>query len=306
LRNLTSKQNSEANAAFGRVRLIAVDMDGTLLNEQLAVSDENLRAIRKAQAMGIHLVIATGRGYDEAVRPLRDAGLVCPVICVNGAETRSQEGIKLCSTPLSPESFRQLDRIFRNHRVYYELYTNQGTFTDNRQKAINIIFDYVRSMDSDLEDARIYALAEERFATGERIEVHSYSEVLSRAGIEIYKLLAFSYDLGRLQQVRRQVEELGAIAVSSSADHNLEINHIQAQKGIAVEQWAKRHGIPLEQVMAIGDNRNDLSMLLMAGFSVAMGNADEDIKRSCKFVTKTNQEHGVAHAIEWVLKEWNG
>jgi Cof subfamily protein (haloacid dehalogenase superfamily) len=93
------------------------------------------------------------------------------------------------------------------------------------------------------------------------------------------------------------------LAVSSSADNNLEITNSEAQKGVALKRFAELKGIPLENTMAIGDNYNDVSMLEIAGFPVAMGNAVEDLKDMAAFITKENDESGVAFAIQKFLEK---
>ena len=87
------------------------------------------------------------------------------------------------------------------------------------------------------------------------------------------------------------------MVVTSSFRNNIEINHVEAQKGIALEKFAKKRGIPLENVMAIGDNFNDVSMLKVAGASFAVANAEDGVKVFAKYLTSTNSENGVAEAI---------
>jgi Cof subfamily protein (haloacid dehalogenase superfamily) len=281
-----------------KVKLIASDMDGTLINQDRQISEENANAIKQAQEQGIHVVIATGRSYKEAIHLLKAAGIICPVICVNGAEIRSAAGEKLKSVPLRQNQFEQVQQTLAEQDIYYEMYTNVGTFSDNPEKAVKVIADIIRSANPEqsLEDAR--NLAKGRFIKAEITYTPSYAEILSREGIEIYKLLCFSMDDQKLEQVQNQLGSNETLAVSTSGDHNLEITDSGAQKGLALSEFAASLGISMEETMAIGDHYNDVSMLTRVGFSVAMGNAEAEIKAVSRFTTAPNTEHGVARAIQ--------
>ena len=133
-------------------------------------------------------------------------------------------------------------------------------------------------------------------------EVPSFTPIIEKYKQEINKIFGTSFNKIHLDTARAQLEVLPGIAVSSSGAGNLELTSINAQKGIALEQFAKSKGIAMEDVMAIGDNYNDLSMLQRVGHSVAMGNAPEEIKAACKSVTTTNELDGVGTAIQTALR----
>ncbi|MFD2506882.1 HAD hydrolase family protein [Halalkalibacter alkalisediminis] len=95
------------------------------------------------------------------------------------------------------------------------------------------------------------------------------------------------------------------MAISASAADNIEITHVQAQKGLAVKAWATQHGIDMNEVMVIGDSFNDISMFEIAKYRIAMGNAEPEIKDLSSFITKRNDEDGVALAIRKMLAETN-
>jgi Cof subfamily protein (haloacid dehalogenase superfamily) len=287
-----------------RVKMIAIDMDGTLLNRHRQVSAENARAVKEAQASGITVVVATGRSYKEALPPLRNAGITCPLICVNGAEVRSETGEIVRSVPIHPKTYEEAEAVLRQEDLYYELYTNRGTFTNDREKAFGVLRDFIQSSFPGTDEQLIRETDERRFSTGEISSVDTYAAVLGRSGEHLYKLLVFSRDEQKLARVSRRLAAVNELSVSSSANHNLEVTHRQAQKGIALQEFADRLGVALEETMAIGDNFNDLSMLRMVGLSVAMGNAEDEIKRACAVVTGNNDQHGVARAIrEWALSQ---
>jgi len=133
-------------------------------------------------------------------------------------------------------------------------------------------------------------------------QVDSYNELINQRGNEIYKVFGTSFNRTNLDKARQELQLLPGLAISSSGAGNLEITDINAQKGIAVETYAKSKGISMKDVMVIGDNYNDLSMMVRAGHSVAMGNAPAAIKVACTEITTTNEHDGVGLAIEAILQ----
>lgn len=281
-----------------QIKLIATDMDGTLLNEHHLVSEENAAAIKAAQEKGITVVVATGRSYQEALHPLQNAGITCPMICVNGAEIRSEKGEILKSVPLDQRTYDEVEAILREADLYFELYTSIGTFINDREKALRTVADSIKSAFPDTSKETIFEAAERRFTAGEISFVPDYREVLNREGVEIYKLLVFSRDESRLLDASRKLAFLPDLAISSSGRNNMELTNQRAQKGLALQEFAARRGISLQETMAFGDNFNDLSMLTIVGIGVAMGNAVDEVKEACSFVADNNDQDGVAHAIK--------
>ena len=130
----------------------------------------------------------------------------------------------------------------------------------------------------------------------------SFDHIIEQHGKEIFKIFGSSFNKVHLDNARKKLELLPGLAISSSGAGNLEITNINAQKGIAVEKYAKTKGISMKEVMVIGDNYNDLSMMKVAGYSVAMGNAPAEIQAACTTVTTTNEFDGVGMAIESALR----
>jgi Cof subfamily protein (haloacid dehalogenase superfamily) len=284
------------------MKLIAIDMDGTLVNKQLKVTKENSKVISQAVKDGHHVVIATGRSYDEARHTLEEAELHLPLICVNGAEIRSDEWEILSSTPLKFSQYEEIKSILDKEDIYYELYTSKGTYTDNREKAYEVMKDIVITSNPEATDDDVQKAALRRFRLGLVSVVGDFEKLLDQKDIEVYKFLAFSSDTEKLKRAFQHLQAVDDLAVSSSADNNLEITNSEAQKGVALKRFAEIKGIPMDNTMAIGDNYNDVSMLEIAGFPVAMGNAVDEVKDMAAFVTKENDQSGVAYAIQRFLE----
>ncbi|WP_203363451.1 Cof-type HAD-IIB family hydrolase [Bacillus sp. REN10] len=287
------------------IKCIATDMDGTLLNGRMEVSEENCQAVKEAQAQGIEVVVATGRSYAEARYALDQADIHCPIIGANGAEVRNVSGEILSHSFIEKETAARIFRMLKEIGLYFEIYTAKGTLTDDYEKALDIMVNIFLTAHSEIPQDQIREAAKIRFTKGLLQLVDSYEEIIHKEDIVVYKFLAFSFEQEKLSKAREQLSLIDDIAISSSGSENIEITHLDAQKGIALERFIKEKGISLQETMAIGDNFNDVSMLERVGFPVAMGNADPEVKALCNYVTATNDEHGVAAAIEKVISVKN-
>ncbi|WHY00652.1 HAD family hydrolase [Neobacillus sp. DY30] len=283
------------------IKCIASDMDGTLLNSYQQVSQENKEAILKAQSQGVEVVIASGRSYQEIRFVLDEAGIHCPAICVNGAEVRTKEGEILSAVPIEKHVAKKAAEKLMEKDIYFEVYTNKGTYSLDPDKAVEILVDIVVSANPEVDPEDVVKRAGERTRHGLVHQVESYDLLFNDETHQIYKLFGFAMDAERREAAEDELKELTELAVSSSGHNNLEITNRNAQKGIALETFVKSKGIHISETMAMGDSFNDISMLERAGRAVAMGNADYEIKSLCDVITATNDGHGVAKAILEVL-----
>lgn len=283
------------------IKCIASDMDGTLLNSHQQVSEKNKEAILYALSQGVEVVIATGRSYEEATSVLHEAGLDLPLICANGAEVRTKEGEIVKVHTLDHTIARKAAAVLEAYDVYYEIYTSEGTYTVDYDKGVEIIIDIFTTANPEISRELVVKEAEERYAKGLIHKVDSYRSIFEGEK-EIYKLLVFHRDHEVLDHVESKLKEIDDLEVTSSGYGNLELLGASAQKGIALAEFVEERGIRLEETMAMGDNYNDLSMFRVVGRSVAMGNANDDIKAQCTHVTLKNDESGVGEAILAALK----
>lgn len=285
------------------IKCIAIDMDGTLLNQNHVVSKQNADAIKLAQQKGVEVVIATGRSYKEASPVLKEAGIETPIICVNGAEVRSVTGEVQYYTPLHNEEVKKVVTVLNKHDIYFEMYTQEGTYSNDYDKALATIIDIFASANRTQAYEEVVEAAKERFTEGNIQIIDSYEGLLESDDTIVYKLLAFSLDSNNLENARNELKSMEKIAVSASGKENIEITNVEAQKGIALTSFTGERNISMVDAMAIGDNFNDISMLERAGHSVAMGNAPDEVKNVAKAVTDTNINSGVAKAILNAISE---
>lgn len=284
------------------IKLIALDMDGTILNSDHVISERTINAIKSAQEKGIEVIISTGRGYPDGVLLVKDTGLELGFSCMNGAEIRNVDGEIIHTSPLTNGQALEIMTILDEENVIYDMYVNELIYTDSIEEQVNMFRRFTPEKDeAEFDDMleKVKVRMEEGFIK----EVKSFHEIINHADAVVYKMLALSDNLDALAKAEERLKKVAGISVSSSFTGNLEITNEAGQKGFALEKYAAHCGVTMAETMAVGDNYNDLSMMEKAGFSVAMGNAPDDIKAKCDFVTETNENDGVALAIEKILKE---
>nr|WP_249436006.1 Cof-type HAD-IIB family hydrolase [Paenibacillus sp. Marseille-Q4541] len=279
------------------IKLIAIDLDGTLLNTESQISSENADAIRSAQNSGIHVTIATGRAHADVRAICKKAGLVTPVIAANGATTHDENENRLDSIPMDRNTATKALEWLEEHDFYYEVLTDQAIYSPNQgHQLMSIEIDRVLSSNPEESMDRLLRMAEKQYEQTGIVRVPSYRNIPEND--EIYNILSLSFDKEKLEMGRAHFQNDEHVAMVISADHNFEMEHPEASKGNALSKLASRLGVTMEETMAIGDSFNDVSMLSKVGHSVAMGNANPAIKEIAKEVTLKNTEHGVAYAIE--------
>lgn len=285
------------------MKLIASDLDGTLLNDRGQISEKNAAAIKKAIDSGLYFAAATGRSRQAASIPLREAGIHCPIISLNGAMLFNEQGELLHSIEMERESAEKVLEVCRERGMYLEFFTNKGILSVSREHFMEVLVDIMQSAHPHLtaEDIRAHAHLRFQFEPVEFID--NYDMIFEMEDIRIYKILAFSIDRGQLLEARKALKNDTHMAITSSGDINLEFNHSEAQKGIALQRLAEYLDVPLKDVVALGDNWNDVSMFQVAGLGIAMGNASDEIKKLADRTTKSNIEDGVAEVIEQILME---
>ncbi|QOX61514.1 HAD family hydrolase [Staphylococcus capitis] len=287
------------------IKLIATDMDGTLLNAAHEISQENQEAIKFSQEHGITVVIATGRAFYEANTPVAETDLKVPYICLNGAEVRDETFNIMSTSHLNHSLVSKITSTLKEKDIYYQVYTNRGIYTENPQRDLEIYIDIAERAGQKADVEKIENSIQKRIDNGTLKIVDNYDKIEDIPGELIMKILAFDSDLGKIDLVGQELAQSPNLAVSSSSRGNLEITHSDAQKGIALSTIAKQLGIDLKDVMALGDNLNDVSMLERVGYSVAMDNAAPEVKTVAKYVTDSNENSGVGKAIKKFLKEEN-
>lgn len=266
------------------IKLIAFDLDGTLLNDNKEVSEENFQALLEAAEKGVHIVPATGRllgVMPEALRglPIRYA------IFVNGAEVVDLQTGEVLYKKLIP--WQQAIEVFREGEQYGIAY---DCYMENRGFMSQDFYDRVPEFVSNPHFVKMI------YQT--RKPVPELKEYLAERKVDVQKLLFhFREDQLNLRKELLLNWKIPGIEVSSSLPGNLELNHAEGIKGYALKVLAEHLGIPMEQTMAFGDGHNDLSMIAMAGMGVAMEQCWPGVREVADYVTCSCNDSGVGKAI---------
>ena len=204
---------------------------------------------------------------------------------------------------LNHELVERIKSILDKDDVYYQIYTNRGIYTEDPTKDLDIYLDIAKQAGQEADVEKIKQGIQKRIDNGTLKVVNSYEEIEDIPGELIMKVLAFNPDLEKINAIGAELSAIPSLAISSSSRGNLEITHSDAQKGIALESIANQLNIDLKDVMALGDNLNDVSMLERVGYPVAVENAMPEVKAVAKYVTDTNENSGVGKAIMKLLKK---
>jgi len=274
------------------IRLIAIDIDGTLLNSKVELSRENRDALRRAHEAGIEIVLGTGRRHDFALPIAQSLGFDLWLLSSNGAITRSTWGETFHRDLLPKETAIRLARSMLKYRNYMVLTFDRSSMgaivCENHEQLFGVIqrwmeknAPYIRYV-SPIEDALIEDPIQAMFCGPVEL-MNQAQEELAACGFT-----------GDFTAVRTQYDFRDLCIV--------DLLNEGCSKGHALERWASHRGIDRSEVMAIGDNYNDIDMLTFAGHPVIMGNASDDLKQNGWTVTLHHDEHGVAATIEQVLE----
>jgi len=285
--------------------LIAIDLDGTLLNHENTISAENMEALTFAHDQGVMVVIATGRSYHDVINILNESNFpMTPwIISANGSTIHHPNGEKVHSVPIEKEAAEPILKWLEDEGFYYEVFADHSLLTPQHGRdLLEKEAEKLRTEDPSVKEEDIQrALATQYSQTGFEF-IPSYQDII-RSNADIYNILAFSFHDEKLNRGKENFRGLKGFSIVSSGKHNFEFIHENSSKGKALEKLGEILQIPLLKMAAVGDNYNDVSMLTMVGRSAAMGNADDAVKEKAHEVTLENHEHGVAHFIYRLLKK---
>lgn len=264
-----------------KYKLIAMDMDGTLLNSQNRVSPRTLVALKEAERKGVLLVLATGRPYKSAHYYSENLGLKNPIITSNGALIHDIDGNVIYENLLDDEKLFKIMSTIENHSMYYHLYTTDSVFSKTIKEEM------LRKFYSDYEGNLLVGTE----------EFKDFKDILKQ-DIKFNKILSASDKKGELSSLAEELSAIKGIEITSSWSNNIEIMNENVSKKTAVMYLCQNLNINSSEIMTIGDNENDIPMIEYAGLGVAMGNGLDGVKSRADYVTDTNNNDGVAKAIE--------
>ena len=273
------------------IRLLAVDIDGTLLDSNFQISPANLKALRTAHDAGIDIVLVTGRRHTFALPVALELGFDLCLISSNGAITKTTRGELFHRDLLPGSSAREFCAVMHEFR-------KNIVFTFDREEKRALVMEGIEEL----------TLSIRRWVEKNRDYIEFVQPVEAALTTDPVQAMVCG-PIARMQLAEATLtasELLSRVTVlKTQYDHRdlciLDVLNRSCSKGHALERWAHHRGIKREQVMAIGDNFNDVEMLEFAGNPVIMGNACEQLKRNGYRLTCTNDESGVAAVLSEVM-----
>jgi len=279
---------------LNRIQLLAVDLDGTLVTAEDEISAPTRAALHRLRGAGVELAIATGRRYRKTQGPIGSLGLPVPAVCLGGALVKGANGRTLHAQAFEASEFRAVASLFRElgHAVVAQRDSHQDGGAD-------FLVDESVPWNFPTRD---YHDRNAEFA--ERAE-----SLPDQARDDVLVVGAFG-ELAVLRHLARELHRAHPGAFSSHVmpgfqfqGHYCEVVPSRVSKWAGLGRLADFLGIPRERVCAVGDERNDLSMISGAGVGVAMGNACEEVKRAADWVTGHHDQDGLVGVVERILGE---
>lgn len=272
------------------VKMIALDLDGTTLTDHKTVSERNVRALESASDKGVHVVIATGRGFSSVPDDVRNIKGIEYIVCANGADIRlAKDGTSVYRSLLGEKEAADIISYLQEKGRGAEIFVDGKAYIQRREyddiisgKITYRSRDYILKSRNPVDD--IFSFALENINKIENISI-------------------FFEDLTQKPIIWDELKVFKNVTITSSFPHNIEIGGSNTSKATALSNLAAKLGIREQEMMCCGDSLNDMAMLKAAGIAVAMGNAEPELKKIADFVTDTNENDGVAKAVEkFVLK----
>ncbi len=266
------------------IRLIAVDMDGTLLRGDSGISPRTRQVVQSVIDAGYYVVPTTGRSYRNAVYVLREFAGISYYVNANGAIAVQAQGEKVIHTQSIPyQTAREICDLAGQYELFVELYEGLDAYVD--QFGVKYLY----------RAGLMKSYCDQLLSTD--IELDSLDSFVEDPGRKIGKIHIVCMNVDQKFRLKRQIDALRGVNPVSVIPINLEIVQGSWSKADGLDRLVRYLGLKPENVLAIGDSDNDLEMLKWAGASVAMGNGNQHVKEVADYVTSGNEDDGVAEAL---------
>ena len=267
------------------IRMVALDLDGTVLNNDRKISDRTIAAFHRAMERGVHIVICTGRVFSSLPKLLFSIDGLEYVITSNGARITRMRDQEVIYEKLIPRSVTESVIEAIRGKGY-----SVDAFTDGRAYIDAAEYEDMKKNGSTFRTVD-YVLSTRKPVEGIFSFMEEHSDRLENISI-VFE------DLNEMERMRRVLSGIEQISLTRSFENNIEVGGSGTSKASALGVLMEMLGVTEHQLMAAGDSLNDIPMIRMARIGVAVGNAEEAVKAEADYVTDSNQEDGVAKVIE--------
>lgn len=257
-------------------KLIAIDIDDTLITDEKQVTEGTKRALELAMAQGVHVTLATGRMYASARKIALQTGLNVPLITYQGSLIKNvMDGHVLLERSVPRDAALKLLQFCKDNQIHLQLYVEDELYAAEENEKL-IGYCQLNNIDYKIES--------------------DFDKLLEKPST---KMLMID-EPARLDAIAPQLKELLGtdVHITKSKPHFLEVTHHEGTKGFALRYLADHFGCTMEETIGIGDSWNDHDLVESAGLGVAMGNAVDSLKTIADYITASNNEEGVRHVIE--------
>ncbi|TZE80894.1 Cof-type HAD-IIB family hydrolase [Calorimonas adulescens] len=269
-------------------KLVAMDMDGTLLNSDKFISEKNMYVLDRIRNLGIKIAFCTGRLFLSARAYAKLLGGNVFIISCNGAYITDEKFNEIAIHRIPVDEALKLVDVCRKFDVYYYFFDKTKIYSEKKV--------YRQS---------VYLKGNELFPEEDRTEFVICSDLkalIKRGNIDMLKFVIIDDNNDKLMKVRDELCRLN-LEVSSSLSINIEVTAQDVNKGRGLKELADFIGVDMAETIAVGDSENDIPMLKIAGFSIAMGNARDDVKAMADYITVSEDADGVAKALNKIILE---
>lgn len=264
------------------MKCFSIDLDGTFLNSDGKIPEENLAALKYLQDKGHKVLINTGRAIEDVISmvPLKQTKV--PIISINGTVLYSENRNLIYETSIPVSTYKQLLSLLKPFDLRIMIYTNQGGFPCRNPELKGKSEDEIEAI----------------------FNQYDYDQLLKKEDIKIYKVMAVARpgEFHKIEEVKDACKSIPDINQASSHENNIEFTSAEADKGNAILRYQQLIGVRFDEIFAFGDGGNDLSQFRVATTSVAMENAPSYVRERADLITKSNDENGFSYAIHELLK----
>lgn len=283
-----------------KYKLIVSDIDGTLFNSDGKISNKNLEAIKDVTSKGIKFALVSGRSYGFLKGLSDEYGINIDAIGYNGTEIRDENGNIIWKRYMDKQDVIDIAKFLEDADCLFKVFTTKGIVCKRPRKIRSIAEEILKSRNEEITDETIKSKENDILLSD--LIVSDMIEYIERKDSDIVKIEVIDSSRDYLNKISEKVKGISEVFITSSYGLNIEIMHKEVNKGNAIKNFAQYLGIDTNEVMAFGDNVNDIEMIEEAGMGVAVENAVDELKKVANFITLSNNEDGVAYAINKFVK----